>query len=62
LGGVAHKPWRARIAETALANRASGLDAPDLELAPAKGHGHNDFKIDLARRLIAAGPLEESRG
>jgi xanthine dehydrogenase YagS FAD-binding subunit len=59
LGGVAHKPWRARLAESALASRASGLDAADVELAPAKGYGHNDFKIDLARRLIAAGPVEE---
>lgn len=61
LGGVAAKPWRARLAETALANRASGLDAADLEMASARGHGHNDFKIDIARRLIAAGPVQEAR-
>ncbi|HET9160064.1 MAG TPA: xanthine dehydrogenase family protein subunit M [Caulobacteraceae bacterium] len=60
LGGVAHKPWRARLAETALAARGSGQDAADVELAPAKGFGHNDFKIELARRLIAAGPSAEA--
>jgi xanthine dehydrogenase YagS FAD-binding subunit len=59
LGGVAHRPWRARAAEAALAARGSGQDAADVELAPAKGHGHNDFKIELARRLIAAGPRSE---
>lgn len=60
LGGVAHKPWRARAAETALAARGSGQDAADVELAAAKGQGHNDFKIELARRLIAAGPVAEA--
>jgi xanthine dehydrogenase YagS FAD-binding subunit len=61
LGGVAMKPWRARSAEAALAARGSGQDAADLELAPARGYGHNDFKIELARRLIAAGPPQEAR-
>ena len=60
LGGVAHKPWRAMAAETALAAQGSGQDAADVELAPAKGYGHNDFKIALARRLIAAGPAAEA--
>jgi xanthine dehydrogenase YagS FAD-binding subunit len=60
LGGVAAKPWRARAAEAALAARGSGQDAADVELAGAKGRGHNDFKIELARRLIAAGPVAET--
>jgi xanthine dehydrogenase YagS FAD-binding subunit len=60
LGGVAAKPWRARAAEAALAARGSGQDAADVELAAAKGQGHNDFKIELARRLIAAGPVAEA--
>ncbi len=57
LGGVAHKPWRARTAEAALlgqpATQASFIAAADAELAPARGCGTNDFKIPLARRVIA---------
>ncbi len=57
LGGVAHKPWRARAAEAALvgqpATEATFLAAADAELAPARGWGANDFKLPLARRVIA---------
>ncbi len=57
LGGVAHKPWRARAAEAALAGppatEATFLAAADAELAPARGWGGNDFKLPLARRTIA---------
>jgi xanthine dehydrogenase YagS FAD-binding subunit len=59
LGGVAHKPWRARLAEAAFAGRGTGQDAADAELAAARGQGCNDFKIDLARRLLMAGPTGE---
>jgi xanthine dehydrogenase YagS FAD-binding subunit len=52
LGGVAHKPWRAARLETALADGAAIDDAAGAELAPAEGHGGNDFKIPLARRTI----------
>ena len=52
LGGVAHKPWRARLAEAALASGAKPAEAADAELAAAHGHGANDFKIPLARRVI----------
>jgi xanthine dehydrogenase YagS FAD-binding subunit len=56
LGGVAHKPWRDAAAESALhgqtANRTSFARAADLLLRDAKGRGHNDFKIELARRGI----------
>jgi xanthine dehydrogenase YagS FAD-binding subunit len=56
LGGVAHKPWRDPAAESALrgqpADRASFARAADLLLRDAKGQGHNDFKIELARRGI----------
>ncbi len=58
LGGVAHKPWRAWTAEAALRGRpateGSFRDAADAELADAAGLEHNAFKIDLARRTIAA--------
>jgi xanthine dehydrogenase YagS FAD-binding subunit len=54
LGGVAHKPWRAHRAEAALAEGAAATAAADAEMAQARGHGGNDFKIPLARRLIAS--------
>ena len=58
LGGVAHKPWRARKAEAALRGQAATeqnfLRAADAELADARGFGSNDFKIPLARRTLVA--------
>jgi xanthine dehydrogenase YagS FAD-binding subunit len=57
LGGVAHKPWRATVAETALiggpATAAAFQAAAVAELAAAKGLRDNSFKIELARRVIA---------
>ncbi|HET9625963.1 MAG TPA: xanthine dehydrogenase family protein subunit M [Kofleriaceae bacterium] len=65
LGGVATRPWRARLAEDALrgqpVSEAVFRRAAELELAPAVGHGHNDFKIELARRVIT-GALDELAG
>jgi len=56
LGGVAHKPWRSDDADTIARGRkadASSFKAiADALLNGACGHGHNDFKIDLARRTI----------
>jgi xanthine dehydrogenase YagS FAD-binding subunit len=56
LGGVAHKPWRDRQAEALLhgqsATRENFRRAADALLRDAKGFGHNDFKIELARRAI----------
>ncbi|MAM88146.1 MAG: xanthine dehydrogenase [unclassified Hahellaceae] len=58
LGGVAHKPWRARKAEAALtgevASEALFKSAVNAELETAQGHGGNDFKIPLARRTMLA--------
>lgn len=54
LGMVALKPWRARKTEAALAAGASPAEAAEAELAGAVGRGRNDFKIVLARRVIAA--------
>jgi len=56
LGGVAHKPWRDRRAEDALRGKVATKEnfqrlADDL-LHDARGFGHNDFKIELARRAI----------
>jgi xanthine dehydrogenase YagS FAD-binding subunit len=58
LGGVAHKPWRAWQAEAALrgkpATAANFLAAADAELARSEPLKDNGFKIELARRTIAA--------
>lgn len=56
LGGVAHKPWRRAEAEAVLVGRAADeagfAAAADLLLEAARGHEHNAFKIDLARRAV----------
>ena len=56
LGGVAHKPWRAHAAEAVLkgrpATQAAFREAAEAELAPAKPLRDNEFKIELARRVI----------
>jgi xanthine dehydrogenase YagS FAD-binding subunit len=56
LGGVAHKPWRDREAEARLkgeaATRETFARAADTILRDARGFGHNDFKVELARRAI----------
>jgi xanthine dehydrogenase YagS FAD-binding subunit len=56
LGGVAHKPWRDRQAEELLlgnsATRENFVRAAEAMLRDAKGFGHNNFKIELAKRSI----------
>jgi xanthine dehydrogenase YagS FAD-binding subunit len=58
LGGVAAKPWRAFAAEAALrgkpATEAYFREAAEAELAPAAPLHFNGFKIELAKRVIAA--------
>jgi xanthine dehydrogenase YagS FAD-binding subunit len=58
LGGVAHKPWRARKLEALLSGRQATeenfLAAATEELAPAQPLSHNGFKVDLAKRTIVA--------
>jgi xanthine dehydrogenase YagS FAD-binding subunit len=57
-GGIAPKPWRDEAIEQAI----RGVSADDASLraasaglfADARGHGHNDFKIALARRTLGA--------
>ena len=62
-GGLAHKPWRVPAAESALTNAPAGQSAfaaaGDAVLQGARGQGHNDFKIALARRVLA-GVLAEA--
>ena len=55
-GGVAHKPWRSPEAEAALVGRPATMAtyraAADAAMKNAVGRGHNDFKIDLAKRTL----------
>jgi xanthine dehydrogenase YagS FAD-binding subunit len=57
LGGVALKPWRARAAEEMLAGErpveTAFRRAAELALADAKPSGDNNFKIVLARGIVA---------
>ncbi|MGI5211417.1 FAD binding domain-containing protein [Plantactinospora sp. CA-290183] len=54
-GGVAHRPWRARLAEAALRGRPATEEnfrlAADEELAAARPLSQNAFKIPLIRNL-----------
>lgn len=58
LGGVAHKPWRARKAEEVLigapATEGTFTAAAEAELADAEPLPGNEFKVDLARRTLIA--------
>jgi xanthine dehydrogenase YagS FAD-binding subunit len=58
LGGVAHKPWRAHLAEQALvgapATEESFRRAAEAELEQADPLSGNEFKVELARRTIVA--------
>lgn len=57
MGGVAHKPWRAREAERALIgrrlDRASIDAAADASILDAQPIRDNAFKVPLARRAVA---------
>jgi xanthine dehydrogenase YagS FAD-binding subunit len=63
LGGVAHKPWRDRQAEALLVGKEAVRDhfraAAESLLRDAKGFGHNDFKVELAKRAVVRA-LEEA--
>ncbi|PIQ22973.1 MAG: FAD-binding molybdopterin dehydrogenase [Cytophagales bacterium CG18_big_fil_WC_8_21_14_2_50_42_9] len=62
LGGVAHKPWRKPEAEALLngkeANAANFQPVAEALIAGAQGYGHNDFKIELAKRAIVRALLQ----
>lgn len=63
-GGVAPMPWRDDALEAALRgtpdDESSLRAAANTALAGARGHGHNDFKIMLARRTLGAVLVEAS--
>ena len=56
-GGVAHKPWRLTDAEKYLKGKAPSAtifkEAATLAMKGAKGHGDNNFKLQLAPNAIA---------
>jgi len=56
-GAVAYKPWRSIEAEAALKGRPATLStyqaAADAAVKGSAGRGHNDFKIELAKRTLA---------
>jgi xanthine dehydrogenase YagS FAD-binding subunit len=66
LGGVAHKPWRDRGAEVQLTgappSREAFAQAAATVLSEARGCGHNDFKIELARRAIVRALSQAANG
>jgi xanthine dehydrogenase YagS FAD-binding subunit len=66
LGGVAHKPWRDRKVEGQLKGKKATAErfarTADKLLAGARGFGHNDFKIELARRTIRRALAQAARG
>jgi xanthine dehydrogenase YagS FAD-binding subunit len=64
LGGVAHKPWRARRAEDVLLGSPADEEvfrrAAETELAGAAPLGGNDFKVLLARNTVVSALRELS--
>ncbi len=56
LGGVAHKPWRKPEAEALLQGQAATKEnfqkAAESLLSGAQGYGYNNFKIELAKRVV----------
>jgi xanthine dehydrogenase YagS FAD-binding subunit len=66
LGGVAHKPWRDRNAEEALCGKPPTESAfrqfADDVLLEAEGRGQNDFKIELAGRVLVRALQQAAAG
>lgn len=65
LGGVAHKPWRDKAAETMMIGKTATAEnfrtMAETVLADAKGFGDNTFKIELAKRAIVRAFTEAVR-
>jgi len=57
-GGLAPMPWRVAEAEHPLEgsapNDAAFVKAGDAVVAGGRGYGHNDFKLPLVKRTLAA--------
>jgi xanthine dehydrogenase YagS FAD-binding subunit len=58
LGGVAHRPWRARRAESLLRGAVASIEtfrrAADAELVAARVLAHNAFKVPMARNALVS--------
>lgn len=66
MGGVAHKPWRATIAENFLAGKDATPEnfkqAAALEMEKAKPLKHNEFKVELGKKAIARALMQAVNG
>lgn len=66
LGGVAHKPWRDRQAETLLNGQSATTEnfqrVAETLLRDSKGFGRNNFKIELAKRAIVRALSQAASG
>ncbi len=65
LGSVAHKPWRSREAEAALAGQpmreASFQRVAEVAVRDARPLEHNGYKVELAKRAIVRALLRAGR-
>ena len=65
LGSVAHKPWRSREAEAALAGAALSAEsfqrAAEAALRDAKPLAHNAYKVELGKRAVVRALMRASR-
>ena len=65
LGGVAHKPWRSREAEAALAGQPASEEsfrrAAEAALKDAKPLAHNAYKVELGKRAVVRALMRASR-
>jgi xanthine dehydrogenase YagS FAD-binding subunit len=65
LGSVAHKPWRSREAEAALAGKAASEDnfrqAAEAALKDAKPLAHNGYKVELGKRAVVRALMRASK-
>jgi xanthine dehydrogenase YagS FAD-binding subunit len=65
LGSVAHKPWRSREAEAALAGKPASEEsfrqAAELALREAKPLAHNGYKVELGKRAIVRALMRASK-
>src|SRR5688572_3608713 len=65
LGSVAHKPWRSREAEAALAGQpvadASFRRAAEAALRDARPLTHNAYKVELAKRAVVRALMRAGR-
>ena len=52
-GAVARERGRSRFARQADQRRDRDAAAADAAFAGAKGHGHNEFKIELGKRTLS---------